>query len=150
MSIVNSFWLRQVKIRSAVCTRGIGTRRTREARIVIELTKHPQMAAKFMIKFLDTLLRIVSFQYLVLFFFQSKMHLWPFHFIFSACSLSSFPFCQENKEGSTELNNGELQLCIQHSGNYMVFFKEADGKGSSEKFSTDGFLITQCKQLWHH
>lgn len=47
------------------------------------------LAAKFMIKLLDTLLRILSCQYLVL-FLQSETYLWPFHMIISV--LSTVPF----------------------------------------------------------
>lgn len=68
------------------------------------------LAAKFMIKLLDALLRIVSVQCLG--FFQSKTYLWPFHLIISVRALSCFHFfsATENEEGSMELNNRGLQL----------------------------------------
>lgn len=98
-----------------------------KARIVIQMAKYDEIAnvlsgddilvAKFMIKLLNALLRVVSVQCLG--FFQSKTYLWPFHLIISARALSCFHFFSvtEEEEGSMELNNTGLQLRIQYSGN---------------------------------
>lgn len=70
--------IRKVKICSAICIRVLGEWRTGKARIVIQMAKYDEiakllsgddiLAAKFMIKLLDALLRIVSVQCLGFFF----------------------------------------------------------------------------------
>lgn len=62
--------IRKVKIGSSTCIKGLGKRRTGNARIVTQMAKHDEeakalsgddiLAAKLMIKFLDVLLSIAS------------------------------------------------------------------------------------------
>lgn len=67
--------------------------------------------------------------------FQSKIHLWPFQLIISACSLSCFNLLSENEERNTNLNNTGLQLWILFSRNYVfsIFWGNSHERNWQEK-----------------